>query len=89
MVEVVSTEVTEPGPGKIGFSFEGVSFMMSSLRIDGKFPSAWAEKRMAVLKREGKLITKLPEKKAAPAKKGPPKKGPDLSRPDPEAEEEL
>lgn len=89
MVEVVSTEVAEPGPGKIGFSFEGVSFMMSNLRIDGKFPTAWAEKQMAVLKRTGKLITKLPEKKAAPAKKGPPKKGPDLSRPDPEAEEEL
>ncbi|MCH2364175.1 MAG: hypothetical protein MK479_06330, partial [Planctomycetes bacterium] len=89
MVEVVSTVVTEPGPGKIGFSFEGVSFMMSSLRIAGKFPSAWAEKQMAVLKKAGKLITKMPEKKAAPAKKGLPKKGPDLSRPDPEAEEEL
>ena len=63
--------------------------MMSSLRIAGKFPSAWAEKQMAVLKKTGKLITKLPEKKAAPAKKGLPKKGPDLSRPDPEAEEEL
>ena len=89
MVEVVATEVADPAPGKIGFNFEGVSFMMSNLRIDGKFPTAWAEKRMAILRKAGKLVTKLPEKKAAPAKKGPPKKGPDLSKPDPEAEEEL
>lgn len=89
MVEVVSTEVKEPAPGKIGFLFSGVSFMISSLRIDGKFPKAWVEKEMAVLKKAGKLVSKLPEKKAPAPLKGSAKKGPDLSKPDPEAEDEL
>ena len=89
MVEVVSTEVKDPPPGKIGFLFSGVSFMISSLRIDGKFPRAWAEKEMEVLRKAGKLVTRLPEKKALPPLKGGGKKGPDFSKPDPEAEDEL
>ncbi len=89
MVEVVSTEVKDPPPGKVGFLFSGVSFMISSLRIEGKFPKAWVEKEMAVLKKAGKLVAKLPEKKAPPPLKGSVKRGPDLSKPDPEAEDEL
>ena len=89
MVEVVSTEVKEPPPGKFGFLFSGISFMISSLRIDGKFPKAWVEKEMEVLKKAGKLVAKLPEKKAPPPLKGAVKRGPDLSKPDPEAEDEL
>lgn len=90
MIEVVATEVMEPPPGKIGFNFQGFSFLISSLRIDGKFPRAWCEKEMAVLRKAGKLVTKMPEKKAPlPPLKGPAKKGPDLSKPDPEAEDEL
>jgi hypothetical protein len=89
MVEVVSTEVKEPPPGKFGFLFSGISFMISSLRIDGKFPKAWVEKEMEVLKKAGKLVSKFPEKKAPPPLKGSRKRGPDLSKPDPEAEDEL
>ena len=89
MVEVVSTEVKEPPPGKFGFLFSGISFMISSLRIDGKFPKAWVEKEMEVLKKAGKLVSEFPEKKAPPPLKGSRKRGPDLSKPDPEAEDEL
>ncbi len=89
MQEVVSTEVKDPAPGKIGFLFSGVSFMISSLRVEGKLPKAWVEKKMAALKKAGKLVSKLPDKKAPPKLKGTRKKGPDLSKPDPEAEDEL
>ena len=89
MVEVVSTEVTDPPPGKIGFNFEGISFLISSFRIDGKFPRAWCEKEMEALRKAGKLVAKMPEKKALPPLKGRTRQGPDLSKPDPEAEDEL
>ena len=99
--EVVSATVGGPSGGKIGFSFDRVSFMLSDFRVKGKFPRKGVEAEIARLKKAKKLRT---QDKAQAAQKGKPGKNaappgkvrrrsrrdpPDLDKPDPEAGEDL
>ncbi len=99
--EVVSAQVDGPTSGKIGFSFDKVSFMLSSFTVKGKFPRKWVETEIARLKRAKKLRTEddaqvaqkgeTGKKPAQPGKirRRPRRGGPDLDKPDPEAGEDL
>ncbi len=103
MVEVVALEgIKDPSKGKIGLVFDKVSFLVSDLRITGKFPREWAEKEIARLRDAKKL--RVPKEAGGAGEKGAKGKGdettgqkkkrsrsnePDLDQPDPEADDEL
>jgi hypothetical protein len=105
LVEVVSAAVDAPRSGKIGLSFDKVTFLISDLTITGKFPRQWVEEEIERLRKANKLVTAEPvaaaakgDKGAAGGETGASEGGnrvrrrtgkPDLEKPDPEADDDL
>jgi hypothetical protein len=93
-VEVVVLEgIDEPTSGKLGFSFDKLSFLITDLSIEGKLPRQWVQQELDRLRQSGKLRTRPPEELARKDEARPEaarkKTGPDLDLPDPEAEDDL
>jgi hypothetical protein len=70
--DMVSFPVSSDKGGKVGFEFNKLVFTLDNLKITGKYDRAWCEKRLAELKKAGKLKVKEAGPEEPPIPPAPP-----------------
>jgi hypothetical protein len=72
--ELAKIEDAAPAGGKIAFSYNKLTFLISDLTIAGKIDREWIKGQLEELKSKGKLVEKEPPKEAEPPPLRQPKK---------------